>query len=275
MMEPDHGLEAGTHSGALTYTGPLSDWTFDPLRPLADGVALLNAQTPLTDRSRRNLEQALATIESQEREAFLQRHRDRFAAFDPFGPVKYADFPFWVHHQVEVAQRLDLDRVTALDILDIGMGPGNFVMVANSMGHRAVGTDVADPWYDELCALAGSERVIAPVEAGVPYRPIDRRFDLITIMLPVFHRRSIKRKRHYWPVEHWRQFLHGLAIDMLKPGGRIFILMPLDKADDGTLSYSPLLAWSQARGARLINTRDGEPIRHILFENVDAAQFAA
>lgn len=262
-----------TISGPVTSDGPLDKWSFDPRRRLNDAADAVQAFAPMPPRTADNFDRALATLDQGRVDAFLNRHAGRLDDFDRLGPVKYADFAFWTRRNVILAEWLDLDRSAPLDILDIGMGPGNFVMVANSMGHRAVGTDLSDAWYDGLCELAGAERVIAGVETGAPYRPVAREFDLITIMLPVFHRRSVKRKREYWPIAEWARFLDDLAGDMLKPGGRIFILMPLDKHDDGSLSYSPLLAWARSLGARLDRTAEGEPIRHVLFEDVMPGRF--
>jgi len=272
MAETDHaGEEAIT--GPVSQHGPIDQWTFDPRRRLSDAASAVEAFSPMTPRTAANFARAMATLDQQAVDMFLDREEGRLGDFDPLGPVKYADFAFWTRRNVLLAEWLELDRMPPLDILDIGMGPGNFVMVANSMGHRCVGTDVADAWYGALCELAGAKRIIAPVEDAEPYRPAARRFDLITIMLPVFHRRSMNKQREYWTTERWGRFLRGLARDMLVEGGRIFILMPLDKADDGALSYSPLLPWARNLGARLDRTAPGEPVRHVLFENVGPDYF--
>jgi len=245
--------------------------THNALTPFENRIEELG---PISDRARANLTRALALIDPTERDAFIHRHRDALEDVNTMAKAKYADFPYWAYLSVLTAQWLGLDRSEPLDILDIGMGPGSFVMVARSMGHRAVGTDVSDPWYEELCTLAGSERVIAPVERGKPYTPLDRRFDLITIMLPAFHRRRVNRKREYWSVEDWRVLLSGLTRDVLMPEGAIFIMMPLDKDDEGNLSYSPLVEWARERGAILDKTFSDGAVRHILFDPATAATFA-
>jgi hypothetical protein len=246
----------------------------DAFASFADRIAQLDALLPMEERTRGNLERSLAGIDAAERERFLAAHRERLQDLHTFGPAKYADFAYWAHRSTLVAEWLDLDRSPPLAILDIGMGSGSFAMVAQSMGHRVTGTDVADEWYDELCRLAGVRRVVAPVERGGVYRPVGERFDLVTIMLPVFHRQRIEGRRQYWSVEDWRSFLSGIQRDLLKAGGAIFILMPLDKNDDGEESYSPLLAWAEARGARLGRTHPSQPVAHILWRPVEPDTFA-
>lgn len=260
--------------GPIERRGPLRDYHFDPLRSFDEGIESIAALAPISKRARSNLLRALQSIDPDCRRAFLECHCGKLTNFDADGPVKYADIPYWAYRNVLLAQWLELDESDPIDILDIGMGPGNFAMVANSMGHRTIGTDVTDPWYGELCALAGVERIIAPVQRRVPYRPVDRRFDLITIMLPVFHRQMIPGGRTYWSTEDWRYLLHSLVENMLKEGGRIFILMPLDKRNDGSLAYSPVLPWAESLGARLGRTFEGEPIRHILFDPASPELFA-
>ncbi|MBV9527569.1 methyltransferase domain-containing protein [Sphingomonas sp.] len=246
----------------------------DAFASFPERIAQLQAVLPMEERTRANLERSLTGIDAQERERFLATHGERLQDLATFGPAKYADFTYWAHRSALVAEWLDLDRSPPLDILDIGMGSGSFAMVVQSMGHRVTGTDVADEWYDELCRLAGVRRVVAPVERGADYRPVEDRFDLITIMLPVFHRRRVDGRREYWAVEDWRRFLAGLQRDLLKPGGAIFILMPLDKNDEGEESYSPVLAWAEARGATLGRTHPSQPIAHILWRPVEAETFA-
>jgi hypothetical protein len=238
----------------------------DALCSLNERVEQLASRVPMQERTRTNLVRALESVDPAKREAFLARHGSKLGDIETLAAVKYADLGYWAHRNVLLAQWLDLDRKPPLDILDIGTGSGNFAMVAKSMGHRAIGTDVWDPWYDELCNLTGVERVVAPVKRGEPYRPTNRRFDLITMMLPAFHRKTVHGVREYWSVEDWRLFLTGLVQDLLQPQGAIFILLPLDKDNEGNLSYSPLVEWSRERGARLDRTSPRGPVRHILFD---------
>lgn len=245
----------------------------DALCSFADRVRQLEARAPLPERTRANLVRSLESIDPAEREAFLDKYRDQLQDIETLASIKYADLGYWAHRNVLLAEWLDLDHSVPLDILDIGAGSGNFGMVAQSMGHRVVGTDVDDPWYDELCKLTGVKRIVAPVMRGERYAPVDQKFDLVTIMLPAFHRRTVKGKREYWSVEDWRQFLLGLVRDLLKPNGRVFILMPLDKDDHGNLSYSPLVNWARERGARLDRTTPKGPVRHVLFDPANEEVF--
>jgi len=245
----------------------------DALCSFAERIDELARQHPMTDRTRANLERALSSIDPAKREAFLAKHSDKLADIETVASVKYADIAYWAYYSVLYAEWLNLDRRPPMDILDIGMGSGNFLMVAQSMGHRGIGTDVASPFYDELCDLNGAERVVAPVVSGEPYKPVTRRFDLITMMMPAFHRKRVEGRRLYWSLEDWRVFLLGLVTELLKPGGSIFILMTLDKDDEGNVSNSPLLEWARHRGARLGRTKEGGPLRHILFSSASMETF--
>lgn len=247
---------------------------FDALAPFETRIEQLDAETPMSPRTKANLRRSLAMIDPGQREAFLVDYNVRLQDIRTQGPAKYADFAYWAQRSTAVAEWLDLDTSPPLDILDIGMGSGSFGMVAQSMGHRVVGTDVANPWYDELCRLAGVKRIVAPVERGATYRPVDQRFDLITIMLPVFHRKRVPGARpDYWTVEDWRALLQGLQRDLLKPGGSIFILMPLEQNQDGEQTYSPVIRWAEARGA-ILDRRPGVPISRLYFHPVLADTFA-
>lgn len=246
----------------------------DALCSFAERVEQLDRRKPMSERTRANLVRALSSIDVAAREAFLDKHRAKLADIETLASVKYADFGYWAQRNVQLAEWLDLDRSPPLDILDIGAGSGNFGMVAQSMGHSYLATDVADEWYDELCKLTGVERLVAPVMRGERYAPVDRKFDMITIMLPAFHRRTVRGQRVYWELEDWRQFLLGISEDLLKPNGSIFILMPLDKADDGSLSYSPFVRWAYDRGARLDRSAPRGPLRHILFDPVTPETFS-
>jgi len=245
----------------------------DALCSLEERVEQLHNEWPLTDRNRRNLIRALESMDLGAREAFISKYAGRLEKVDAVNSLKYSDFAYWARRNVVIAEWLHLDNSRPLDILDIGAGPGSFGMVASSMGHRVIGTDVADDWYNELCKVTGAARLVAPVIRGERYKPVDARFDLITIMLPVFHRKRVAGKREYWSVEDWRLFLLGLAEDLLQPNGQIFILMPLDKDDSGNLSYSPLLEWSRQRGAQIDRTFPNKPVKHIHFQRAAAETF--
>jgi SAM-dependent methyltransferase len=245
----------------------------DALCSLEERLDQLQSDWPLTERTRKNLIRALGSLDLGAREALIRKYRAQIENLDQFNSLKYSDFCYWARRDVLIAEWLELDNSSPLDILDIGAGPGSFGMVAQSMGHRVIGTDVADAWYDELCKVTRVTRLVAPVVQGARYKPVDARFDLITIMLPVFHRKRVAGKREYWSVEDWRLFLLGLVEDLLQPNGQIFILMPFDKDESGNLSYSPLLEWSRERGARVESAFPDKPVNHIHFQRTTEMTF--
>lgn len=258
---------------SLVQRSPADPKRHDALCSFAERIDQLAAHNQMSKRTRANLERALDSIDPAKREAFLEKHAGKLTDIETVASVKYADIGYWAYRNVLIAEWLELDRSPPQDILDIGTGSGNFLMVARSMGHRGVGTDVSDPWYDDLLDLTGVNRVVAPVVRAEYYRPIDRRFDLITIMLPTFHRQKVEGKRQYWSVEEWRTFLLGLASDLLKPGGAIFILMQFDKDEAGRLSYSPLMEWARERGAKLGRLSEKDYVRLLLFAPAGSETF--
>jgi hypothetical protein len=227
----------------------------------------------MSESTRAHVLRALQMIDLQERDAILEKYREKFNS-GTFGFGKYADFVYWAVRNVRRAEWLGLDASPPVDILDIGMGGGNFGMVCQSMGHRFVGTDVRNPFYTELCQLAGVQRIEAPVRRGEAYRPIDKRFDLVTIMVPNFHRREVNGTLEYWPVEDWQFLLRGLAEDLLKNKGRIYIEMASDRQEDGTPTLSPLVHWSAGRAARMERLPSGGYNGQILFDPATADTFA-
>lgn len=254
---------------------PLRPPVGDVFCPFPERLAQIEQERPMSDRTRANVLRALEMIDPAERKAFLDKHRDDLQSFDDFSFAKYADFAYWAYRSVLRAEWLELDRSPPIDLLDIGMGAGSFGMVAKSMGHRVAGTDLDRPWYRDFDRIARVERIIAPVRRGERYRPIDRKFDLITAMLPNFHRRKAGGRIEYWTMEDWRLFLGNLVGDLLKSGGRIYLSMPSDRLDDGTVTPSELLAWSERRGAKVERTRDGRYTGQILFDPATEESFAA
>jgi hypothetical protein len=238
-----------------------------------DRLDRLQRETAMLASTRVNVLRALERIDLQERDAILEKYRNQLSSAT-FGFGKYADFVYWAFRNVRRAEWLGLEGFPPLDILDIGMGGGNFGMVCQTMGHRFVGTDVRNPFYSDLCRLAGVQRIEAPVRRGEVYRPIDQRFDLITIMVPNFHRREVDGKLEYWPLEDWKFLLRGLARDLLKDNGRIYIEMAFDRQEDGTPTLSPLVHWSADRAARMDRFPDGGFNGQILFYPATVDTFA-
>jgi len=237
--------------GLRPYRPPMNDNLRGPpigdiFLPFAERLAELERQESMTERTRTNVLRALDLIDPAERAAFLERHRDEDPARLRW--LKYADFVYWTHRNVLHAERLELDSSPPLDVWDIGTGSGSFPMVAKSMGHRVIGTDIPKPWGAELCRIAGVPRVNAAVKRGEPYQPVPGRFDLISIMMPNFQRTVTDQGAKYWSVDDWRFLLSGLAERSLKQDGRVFVLIPAELSE-GVAAPSPLIDWAAHVGA--------------------------
>ncbi len=165
------------------------------------------------------------TIDRSRVRAMQDKYRDHLIEFDPNGIYKYADLPYWVARNVELARRLKLDMAPPLRILDIGMGAGHFAAVAQALGHRVVGTDIPVPLYDDIALALDLDRRIAPVVARQPYPPLDGPFDRIMIIWQVFDyiRSYPDGSRDYWPVADWEFLLRDLAVNHALPEGIIHL----------------------------------------------------
>jgi len=156
----------------------------------------------------------------------LRELRDQFVSLPADAPglwrhyAKYLEIEKHVRQNVRRAQDLNLHRVPPSNILDIGCGGGFFLFVAQNLGHRALGLDVAGiPIFDRLIELLGVERIVHRVTGREPLPDLNEKFDLITSYATAFH--GGREDDWRWGAEEWDFFLRDLK-GRLKPGGRIF-----------------------------------------------------
>ena len=156
----------------------------------------------------------------------LRQAQARYGTLPPDAPelwrhyAKYLDVERHVRQNIRRAQDLNLHRAPRLSLLDIGCGGGFFLFVAQALGHRALGIDVAGiPAFDELVDLLGVERVVHKVTAFERLPDFGRKFDLVTSFATAFH--GGKEDDWRWPAEAWEFFLRDLK-ERLNPGGRVF-----------------------------------------------------
>src|SRR3954469_17648717 len=73
--------------------------------------------------------------------------------------AKYADVERWLRLNIVRAQDLKLHRCQPKSVLDLGCGGGFFLFVAQGLGHRCLGLDVAEfPLFKQLLDLFRIER---------------------------------------------------------------------------------------------------------------------
>lgn len=142
--------------------------------------------------------------------------------YDGAKGAKYLDLEKYVPFTVGLCRTLDLIDAPKRRILDIGCGTGLFMYCAARFGHEAVGIDIPDPLQEEMAALFGVDRHIAPVRAFEPIA-IDGPFDLVTAMGTVFDRDSSGNdSRPVWTCKEWAYLLEELE-RLLPPSGRVFL----------------------------------------------------
>ena len=152
--------------------------------------------------------------------------RKQFASLPANAPglwrhyAKYLEVEKHLRQNIQRAQDLNLHRLPPQNILDIGCGGGFFLFVAQELGHRALGLDVAGiPIFDSLIELLGVKRRIYRVASLQPLPDLEEKFDLITSYATAFH--GGREDDWRWGPKEWDFFLRDLK-GRLKPGGRIF-----------------------------------------------------
>lgn len=124
--------------------------------------------------------------------------------------LKYYDR---LHHTyLRTAERifaLGLHRERSLRILDVGTGFGLFPYAARELGHRVVGLDRDDPFFEAVACATGIERVVHEIQPFEPLPTIPGTpFQLVTAFATCFDRAG---EPGQWGVAEWGFFLRDLA----------------------------------------------------------------
>lgn len=169
---------------------------------------------------------------------------------------KYLNFPAFAVSKFQHAIRLGLHESSALDILDIGAGPGHFAFLCDYFGHRCLALDKElDPYvpgldrhlYHDLCEIFGVETMTQKVRRGVRLE-LPHRFDRVTCWMGNFHceydfESGPVGKLTDWSADDWRFFLSDLKENVMKEKFELhFQITPMTNAH--SLAY--LKSLSQA-----------------------------
>ena len=194
-----------------------------------------------------------------------EKYRAELTDFHPAGEFKYADLPYWIAHKAVYVREIGLDRGPPRTILDIGMGAGHFAAVCQALGHTVVGTDIAVPVYDDICAALSVDRRIEPTKRREPLPGLGVKFDFVTVIWQVFHIVSYlpDGNREHWSTDDWRFFLKDIIEHHMRFPGVIFIELNANKNAKGESFDASLMEWSLERGARIDETRG-----RILFDKI-------
>ena len=158
---------------------------------------------------------------------------------------KFLDLERWVDINIRRTCEIELDLARPKRILDLGCGAGNFLYIAQLLGHKGLGLDLDQlPMFGDLTRLLGVRRVIWQIKAFEPLPDLGK-FDLITAFLICFNRH---KQANVWGVPEWGFFLDDLA-KHLAPRGRVWL--ELNQEHDGTFYTPELKEFFQKRGAKI------------------------
>jgi len=173
---------------------------------------------------------------------------------------KFLNLPYWLHDKTVLYMNSEILGDTSLNILDIGSGPGHFLLVARLMGHRVHGLDIPHALYDDLFSFFRLPKTHHAIEALKPLPQFNEKFDLITAHYANFNSNSFvgdesMRSQIAWGEAEWLYFLTDLKENILNTNGIIeFKLNPLEHAKTGLRdSDGSLLTFFETRGARIKN----------------------
>lgn len=178
---------------------------------------------------------------------------------DRAGPEKYFDIPYFIATRIRPILELDIINCAHKDILDIGVGPGHFAAICNSLGHRTLGIDVDCRYYAELCDALGVERNICPVYRFENLPDLGRKFDLVTAIWICFDQLGEDQRGHriYWSNKEWKFFIEDLFGNHIKPNGAIYLVLNAQVGKDGASAFdSDFLDWACNVGAE-VDRRNG------------------
>jgi SAM-dependent methyltransferase len=152
----------------------------------------------------------------------------------PAGPVcnpewlKFLDWREYGQRAIARTETLQLTTMPPQDILDVGCGPGYFVLACRFLWHRAKGLDLPDGMYQEAWNLMGltGGMITEPLCVGDPLSLTPQSFDLITMFgfgLP----RVRLSPGSVRSAETWDEYADGLlmVLRLLRPGGLFCALL--------------------------------------------------
>jgi len=133
----------------------------------------------------------------------------------------------------EMIYRLNLNRTSGLNIIDIGSKAGLFPFFCQCYGHHALACDLPEiqkkaPDRD-LLDLLNVKMLPLKIEPFVKFPTIKHRFDLITGFRTRFHSwypfETGKDHEDHWGRDEWNFFLEDLSLNYLTKNGRIYFLL--------------------------------------------------
>jgi hypothetical protein len=148
----------------------------------------------------------------------------------------------WFEHKFHYAHLLKLHEAPPLRILDLGAGPGHFLVIARFYGHTAIGTELPierteldhpSHFYSELSAIYGNWLIPHRIEPNRKLAGLPSEVDLITAFSVAFN----LSRGSLWEIPQWKIFLGGLKDEILVPGGKLFMSLMNRKMEPEVWAY--------------------------------------
>ncbi|MTI08885.1 class I SAM-dependent methyltransferase [Curvivirga aplysinae] len=189
-------------------------------------------------------------------EKYLQGN---YSYFEQSGhDYKFLNLPYWIHDKTIIFLNSNISQEKPQNILDIGSGPGHFLIVAQLLGHNVHGLDIPHDLYDDLFNFFNLPKTLHSIEAFKPLPDFDRKFDFVSSHYANFNSNSFIgdddiRGQVAWDEAAWIYFLTDLKQNILSKDGIIeFMLNPLENARKGLIgSDGSLLDFFAQRGATI------------------------
>lgn len=215
----------------------------------------------IIDSTREHLRRAFHPIDARKLQRELETNESWQALRQkyPSGerPIhRWGDTRFWIRRNIERAQDLALDRPPLRHILDLGCGPGYFLLIARKLGHSAIGLDVDEqPIFRDTLRLLGLERIVHRIAPRQPLPKTQTKFDLITSFLTCFHRieRMPDGNWRTWSAEQWQYFLDDVRGNQLAPDGTL--LLEFHPQENGELYSTDVRKLFRKNDARFFRSK--------------------
>jgi cyclopropane fatty-acyl-phospholipid synthase-like methyltransferase len=126
--------------------------------------------------------------------------------------------------------------------LDLGCGPGHFLLICRFFGHQGMGLDLPFPeghLFNRLCRFFKIEKIDHRIEAYEPLTAVGR-FDLITSSITQFNHDKATNKP--WGIPEWQFFIAYMQHNHLMPDGKMYLTLTSGDRQDDVWRYLRAIA---------------------------------
>lgn len=220
---------------------------YDPRLAYADRIGLF-AGLVKEPHLRALYLRAMHSVDWQRIEAIREKHAVALANYNPGSKLKYLDVPFWTWLRLNEIKNIGLDQAEPLRILDLGCGCAHFALLVQALGHTYVGTDIDEPFYEDMCRAFNINRVPHRISRQEALPDFGGPFDLVTAFDISFNYVKAVRDEHafegvswlYFSAQDWTNLLADLCSQM-NLCGRIYFIPNTQRRDDGSSVHEPEL----------------------------------